>query len=313
MDCEITPIQSPSPKGKEKIIEETSTDTPPQTPDTHISLRPQTSKGTTIFQFPLLKPTVFQIPVVEQQNLLMKELFELCNLKYRYVDFNGVYPRINFLQDSPPEEVRKWYDFGAINSIHMTSPNFPEIALLPQWIKEGVKDCYQHNPSITTTDILVLKFLSCGPDFYNEERYPAYHFIQLGKAESFSINVMQNKKIFVKFEESDIHYRRAIGIRVVLQGMEASFKKGFRTYGGKKIYSSIMITAARTSPQAAINFMTSKIRLLDSGMIRSHPDAQKRLCRYRQHQGNRCPACTKQIKIESTSTTIQQSSQTDSD
>ena len=109
---------------EEKIIKETSTDTPPQTPDTNISLRPQTSKGTTIFQFPLLKPTVFQIPVVEQQNLLMKELFELCNLKYRYVDFNGVYPRINFLQDSPPEEVRKWYDFGAINSIHMSYSTF---------------------------------------------------------------------------------------------------------------------------------------------------------------------------------------------
>ena len=69
----------------------------------------------------------------------MRELFELGNLDYRYVDFNGVYPRINFLQDSSPEEVRKWYDFGAINSIHMSSPNFPEIALLPFWIKEGVK------------------------------------------------------------------------------------------------------------------------------------------------------------------------------
>ena len=61
----------------------------------------------------------------------MSELFELGNLEYRYVDFNGVYPRMNSLQDSPSEEVRKWYDFGVINFIHMSSPNFPEIALLP--------------------------------------------------------------------------------------------------------------------------------------------------------------------------------------
>ncbi|KAL5758718.1 hypothetical protein ACOSP7_021329 [Xanthoceras sorbifolium] len=136
---------------------------------------------------------------------------------------------------------------------------------------------------MTSKDIIVLKFLSAGPDFHKDERYPAYHFIQIAKAEFFSLTAQKLRKDMPRFEEKDIHYRRAIGIRIVLQGLEASFKHEFRTYGGGKILSSIMISPAKTTPVAARNYMATKIKLLNTGAIRSSPQAQEKICQFRQH------------------------------
>lgn len=46
-------------------------------------------------------------PFVEEQQTLMKELYSLTNTDYRYKNFSGVYPRINYLQDTPAQEIRK--------------------------------------------------------------------------------------------------------------------------------------------------------------------------------------------------------------
>ncbi|KAL5856420.1 hypothetical protein ACOSQ3_003878 [Xanthoceras sorbifolium] len=150
---------------------------------------------------------------------------------------------------------------------------------------------------MTPKDIIILKFLSAGPDLYKEERYPVYHFIQISKVESFSITTQKLRKEFPRFEEKYIHYRRAIGIRIVLQGLEVSCKRGFRTYGGNKILSSIMISPAKATPIAARNYMATKIKLLNSeAIIRSSPQAQERVCQFRQHELGTCPACTFEIK-----------------
>ncbi|KAL5744001.1 hypothetical protein ACOSQ2_027117 [Xanthoceras sorbifolium] len=259
-----------------------------------VELRPQKDKGKRV-QLNIPKVTDLIEPVMEQLTI-MKRLYSLSNTDNRYIDYSGIYPRINFLQDSSPEEIRFWFDFGALNSIYTNPPEFAEISQLPKWIYQGVKDCYIHNPTMTPKDILVLKFLSAGPDFHKEERYPAYHFIQIAKADSFSITAQKLRKELPKFEEKDIHYRRAIGIRIVLQGLEASFKRGFRTYGGQKILSSIMISPAKTTPVSARNYMATKIKLLNTGAVRSSPQAQERICQFRQHDLNTCPACTFEIK-----------------
>lgn len=226
----------------------------------------------------------------------MKELYSLANTDYKYIDFFGVYPRINYLQDTLAQKIRKWYDFGIINSIYLSPPNFSEISLLPSWVQEGAKDFYMNNPTIGPKDILVLKFMSAGPDYYQEERYPAYHFIRIGKVESFSINTYKDKKEYKKYDENDIHCRRAIGIRIILQGLEGSFKKGFRRYGGKKIHSSIMISPARKTPVVAERYVQTKIKLLDKGIIKSSPTSQQRICYYRKHQLDTCPTCTRPEK-----------------
>jgi hypothetical protein len=147
---------------------------------------------------------------------------------------------------------------------------------------------------ITAKDILVLKFLSAGPDFFQEENYQAYHFIQLRKAEAYFLTSPMPAKEFLRFTEKDIHYRRAIGMNVVIQGMEASFKKVFRSYGGKKMYSSIMISSAKTTPPSATRYLQSKIELIETGKIKSSPQAQDRFCQLRRHIKDTCPACSPQ-------------------
>ncbi|KAL5755173.1 hypothetical protein ACOSP7_023393 [Xanthoceras sorbifolium] len=147
-----------------------------------IELRPQKDKGKRV-QVNLPKIPDMTDPVMDQLSI-MKVLYSLSNKDYRYVDYSGVYPRINFLQDSPPEEIRYWFDFGALNSIYTNPPDFAEISLLPKWIQQGVKDCYIYNLTMTPKDIIVLKFLSAGPDFHKDERYPAYHFIQIDSSKA---------------------------------------------------------------------------------------------------------------------------------
>jgi hypothetical protein len=151
-----------------------------------------------------------------------------------------------------------------------------------------------NNPTITVKDILMLKFLSAGPDFYQDERYNAYHFIQLGKSDSFSISTLEIKKEFFRFNEKDIHYRRAIGLKVICQGMEAAFKKGFRTYGGKTRYSSVMMAPAKMTPPAAERFLQAKIKMIDTGNLKSSPQAQERFCQLRKHDKGTCLICSPQ-------------------
>lgn len=292
IDIEEKEIPSTS-EGKTSETDKEGT-TPSETDkEEKISLRPQ--------RLPKDKQVLIDIPkqLLDTQHAdtishvsRMRELYALNNNDYRYVEFSGIYPRLNFLQIAPPEEVKYWFDFGSLNSVYTVPPDFNSIKSLPIWIRDAVRDCYKNNPTMLPKDILVLKFLSAGPDFYKNEKYPSYHFIQLAKMEAFSVSVSTVKKEFFRYEEKDIHYRRAIGIRIVLQGMEAAFKQGFRTYGGSSIHSSVMIAYAGKSPAAALNYLQRKIDLLERGIIKSSPEAQKKICQFRKHDMNVCPACT---------------------
>ena len=77
----------------------------------------------------------------------------------------------------------------------MTSPNFLDISQIPRWIHR-VKDFYYNNPIVTPRDILVLKFLSAGLDFHQEERYDAFNFITVEKIENLTIKVPTTRKEF---------------------------------------------------------------------------------------------------------------------
>jgi hypothetical protein len=45
-------------------------------------------------------------PAVEYQYQIMRELYSLHNTDTRYVDYSGLYSRINYLQGSSPNEIR---------------------------------------------------------------------------------------------------------------------------------------------------------------------------------------------------------------
>lgn len=61
------------------------------------------------------KKILLDIPIlqsyVETQTSNMRDLYNLSRTDSRYVDFSGIYPRINYLQGSSPHEIRNWYQF----------------------------------------------------------------------------------------------------------------------------------------------------------------------------------------------------------
>ncbi|KAL0291092.1 UNVERIFIED_CONTAM: hypothetical protein Sradi_7034800 [Sesamum radiatum] len=56
------------------------------------------------------------------------------------------YNRVWMLEGSKPEDVRKWYDFGALASVHTMSPSSPEISKLLEWISGAVYNSWQNTP-----------------------------------------------------------------------------------------------------------------------------------------------------------------------
>ena len=56
------------------------------------------------------------------------------------IETSGKYNRVWMLEGSKPEDVREWYDFGALASVHTMSPSFPEISKLSEWISGAVFD-----------------------------------------------------------------------------------------------------------------------------------------------------------------------------
>ncbi|KAL0287177.1 UNVERIFIED_CONTAM: movement protein [Sesamum angustifolium] len=64
------------------------------------------------------------------------------------IETSGKYNRVWMMEGSKPEEVREWYEFGALASIHTMSPSFPEISKLPDWISGAVYDSWQNNPHL---------------------------------------------------------------------------------------------------------------------------------------------------------------------
>ncbi|GJW94618.1 hypothetical protein Tco_0174290 [Tanacetum coccineum] len=165
--------------------------------------------------------------------------------------------------DSNPDEIRYWYEFRAINSIYLTPPDFPEVSKMPMWLQSSIKECYQNNPIINYKDQLMLKFLSAGPDFHNEYRYPTYHFIQLVIVNDKDNNMETFRKPFHGFSREGIRIRRTIGHGIILTTMETTLKRNFRTYGGESKFSSVMIAPAKKSPLGAIMHLQQRMKMIE--------------------------------------------------
>ena len=120
-----------------------------------ISLRPQTEKAKPIFE---KREIPQEKEILSLHSETMEKLYHLSYTKHMINDKSGIYPRIYFLQGSNPEEIRDWYDFGSIATIYLTTHDFPEIARLPGWIREGIQDNFTNNSLIKIDDTLALDF-----------------------------------------------------------------------------------------------------------------------------------------------------------
>ncbi|KAL8468697.1 hypothetical protein ACS0TY_031767 [Phlomoides rotata] len=72
------------------------------------------------------------------------------------IDVSGKYPRLWALKGAGPNDVRRWYNFGALTSICTIAPGFREISELPDWVLNAVRPLHEekeghlpHSPQIT--------------------------------------------------------------------------------------------------------------------------------------------------------------------
>ncbi|KAL0292261.1 UNVERIFIED_CONTAM: movement protein [Sesamum calycinum] len=123
------------------------------------------------------------------------------------------YNRVWMLEGSKPEEVREWYEFGALASVHTMSPSFPKISKLPEWISGAVYDSWKNNPHLKRGDILELKFISAAPETVGKGLHSTFHFIKLQRPDMVAFNrikvASKEAPLVSAISEDDISTRRA--------------------------------------------------------------------------------------------------------
>ncbi|KAL0394738.1 UNVERIFIED_CONTAM: hypothetical protein Slati_4440000 [Sesamum latifolium] len=141
-----------------------------------ISLRPMTgtSKAST-------NELIFSSSAWQVYQRMWKKLISRkgVNPSKTIIKTSKKYNRVWMLEGSKPEDVRKWYDFGVLASVHTMSPSFLKISKLPEWISGAVYDSWQNNPHLKRGDILELKFISAAPEMAGKGSHPAFYFIKL--------------------------------------------------------------------------------------------------------------------------------------
>ncbi|KAL0463445.1 UNVERIFIED_CONTAM: hypothetical protein Slati_0232100 [Sesamum latifolium] len=136
------------------------------------------------------------------------------------VETSEKYNRVWMLEGSKPEDVREWYDFGALASVHTMAPSFTEISKLPEWISGAVYDSWQNNPHLKRGDILDLKFISAASESAGKGSHPAFYFIKLQRPHMVAFNKIKvasgEAPLVSAISEDDISTRRAWGLWVCL-------------------------------------------------------------------------------------------------
>ncbi|KAL0401371.1 UNVERIFIED_CONTAM: hypothetical protein Slati_4167000 [Sesamum latifolium] len=138
----------PSPDSGEKAIIEsqgvqTSDDSSqPSTSgvkEEDISLRPMTGTSKANTNELISLSSAWQV----YQRMWEKLISHKCvNPSKTIIKTSRKYNRVWMLEGSKPEDVREWYEFGALASVHTMSPSFLEISKLPEWISGAVYDSW---------------------------------------------------------------------------------------------------------------------------------------------------------------------------
>ena len=127
---------------------------------------------------------------------------------------------------------------------------------------------------ININDTLALDFLSASPDFDESQNCPVWHFIKMRKVRYEKSMIPNTEKIFKRFTEENVHYRRGLGLIIVKGQMENALKKPFRSYGKSDRMGSVMIFIdCRSITDSAKRFLLKKISMIENGEIDSSPQA----------------------------------------
>ena len=87
-------------------------------------------------------------------------------------------------------------------------------------------------------------------------------------------SISKEEKIFRKYTEDNVHYRRELGLVVVKNKMKNALKKPFRSYDKPNRLASVMISVdTKSTLDSAKRFMLKKIGMIKVGEFNSSPEA----------------------------------------
>ncbi|KAL0446822.1 UNVERIFIED_CONTAM: hypothetical protein Slati_1810100 [Sesamum latifolium] len=204
-------------------------------------------------------------------------------------------------QDSNPN-VREWYDFGALVSVHTMSPSFSKISKLPEWISGVVYDSWQNNPHLKRGDILELKFISAAPETAGKGSHPAFHFIKLQRPDMVAFNKIKvasrEAPLVSVISEDDISTRRAWGLWVCLTEME-KVKYPFKIFSNKLNGSFLLNSMTGKSTEFAESMFERKRMFIWENKLPATEATRMKACNMLhvgQWHNHICPCCEKQEK-----------------
>ncbi|KAL2248174.1 UNVERIFIED_CONTAM: hypothetical protein Sindi_2669700 [Sesamum indicum] len=107
--------------------------------------RPSPDSG----EMAIIESQEVQTPIFKNISECGKKLISRkgVNLGKTIIKTSETYNRVWMLEGWKPEDVREWYDFGALALVHTLSPSFPEISKLSESISGAVFDSWQNNPT----------------------------------------------------------------------------------------------------------------------------------------------------------------------
>ncbi|KAK4383206.1 hypothetical protein Sango_2798100 [Sesamum angolense] len=218
------------------------------------------------------------------------------------IETSEKYNRVWMLEGSKPEDVKEWYEFGALASVHTMSPSFSEISKLPEWISGAVYDSWSNNPHLKRGDILELKFISAAPETAGKGSHPAFHFIKLQRPDmvTFSkIKVATGEAPLVSaISEDDISTRRAWGLWVCLTEMD-KVKYPFKIFSNKVNGSFMLNSMMGKSTEFAESMFEKKRMLIWENKLPATETTRMKTCNMLhvgQWHNHVCPCCEKQEK-----------------
>ncbi|KAL0372623.1 UNVERIFIED_CONTAM: movement protein [Sesamum calycinum] len=218
------------------------------------------------------------------------------------IETTGKYNRVWMMEGSKPEEVREWYEFGALASVHTMSPSFPEISKLPEWISGAVYDSWQNNPHLKRGDILELKFISAAPEMAGKGSHPAFHFIKLQRPDMVAFNRIKattgEAPLVSAISEDDISTRRAWGLWVCLTEMD-KVKYPFKIFSNKVNGSFLLNSMTGKSTEFAESMFEKKRMLIWENKLPATESTRMKACNMLhvgQWHNHVCPCCEKQEK-----------------
>ncbi|KAL0419194.1 UNVERIFIED_CONTAM: hypothetical protein Sradi_1332900 [Sesamum radiatum] len=219
------------------------------------------------------------------------------------IETSEKYNRVWMMEGSKIEEVREWYEFGALALVHTMSLSFPEISKLPEWISGAVYDSWQNNPHLKRGDILELKFISGAPKIAGKGSHPAFHFIKLQRPDMVAFNrikvASEEAPLVSAISEDDISTRRAWGLWVCLTEMD-KVKYPFKIFSNKVNGSFLLNSMTGKSTEFAESMFEKKRMLIWENKLPATEVTRMKTCNMLhvgQWHNHVCPCCEKQEKL----------------